>query len=206
MILLIDNYDSFTYNLAQLLQTLGARVEVVRNDAIDAAQVCALGPTGVVLSPGPSHPDKAGNCASILRALAGGERPVPVLGVCLGHQVIGRVFGARVERAEEPVHGKAARIRHDGAGVFTGLPDPFEAARYHSLAIVESTLPPELGVTARCDDGTIMGVRHATLPIEGVQFHPESILTPAGADLLANFLHQAAAASIRAAEGMVAHA
>ena len=190
MILLIDNYDSFTYNLAQLLATLGAEVRVERNDAIGPGDVLALAPAGVVVSPGPSHPDRAGNSPAIVRALcdpAAGAR-IPVLGVCLGHQVIARVFGAAVERAPVPVHGKPERVEHDGGGVFAGVETPFEAARYHSLAVVESTLPPELVVSARSADDVIMGIRHVSLPVEGVQFHPESILTPAGPAIVSNFL------------------
>ncbi|HUF14001.1 MAG TPA: aminodeoxychorismate/anthranilate synthase component II [Longimicrobiales bacterium] len=192
MILVIDNYDSFTFNLVQMLGALGAEVEVRRNDAIDAGAVLALAPAGVVVSPGPSHPDRAGNSPAIVRALVerGRERgsAPPLLGVCLGHQVIARVFGARVERASACVHGKATPIRHDGAGVFARLDSPTSTGRYHSLAVVEATLPPELRVTARADDGVVMGVRHESLPIEGVQFHPESILTPEGETMLANFL------------------
>ena len=187
MILVIDNYDSFTFNLVQALGSLGADVIVRRNDAIDAAGVSALAPAGVVVSPGPSHPDRAGNSPAIVRALVE-DGATPLLGVCLGHQVIARVFGARVERAAAPVHGKTASIRHDGAGAFAGIRSPAVVARYHSLAVVEDTLPPELRVTARSDDDVVMGVRHERLPIEGVQFHPESILTPEGDMMLANFL------------------
>ena len=191
MILVIDNYDSFTYNLVQLLAGLGADVEVRRNDAVDADGVAAMAPAGVVLSPGPSHPDNAGNSAAIVRRVLGLDSGIvicPVLGVCLGHQVIARVFGAAVERAPVPVHGKVVRIEHDGRTIFGNVPSPFDAVRYHSLAVDESTLPPELGVTARSDDGVVMGVRLAGLPAEGVQFHPESILTTEGRTILANFL------------------
>jgi anthranilate synthase/aminodeoxychorismate synthase-like glutamine amidotransferase len=191
MILVLDNYDSFTYNLVQILGALGADVEVRRNDAVDEDAVAAMAPAGVVLSPGPSHPDNAGNSTAIVRRLLGLDTGVvvcPVLGVCLGHQIITRVFGAAVERAPAPVHGKTARIEHDGRGVFRNVPVPFVAVRYHSLAVVESTLPPELAVTARSEDGVIMGVRAAALPAEGVQFHPESILTTEGRTILANFL------------------
>ena len=188
MILVIDNYDSFTFNLVQALGAQGADVVVRRNDAIDAAGVRALNPAGVVVSPGPSHPDRAGNAPAIVRALVGQASAPPLLGVCLGHQIIARVFGAEVRRAPAPVHGKTASIRHDGAGVFAGTGSPLVVARYHSLAVVEATLPAELRVTARSDDGVVMGLRHERLPVEGVQFHPESILTPEGDTMLANFV------------------
>lgn len=193
MILVLDHYDSFTYNLVQMLGTLGARVEVRRHDAIDAAEVEAMAPRGIVLSPGPSHPDRATTSATVLRHVLGLETGAvlcPVLGVCLGHQILARVFGAAVERAPVPVHGKPSRIEHDGRGVFHGVPNPFEAVRYHSLAVVESTLPPELEPTARSADGVLMGLRVRTLPAEGVQFHPESILSPEGGTIMANFLRQ----------------
>ncbi len=185
MILVIDNYDSFTYNLVQLLETLGADVEVRRNDAITADEVSDLQPAGIVVSPGPSTPAAARNAPAIVRRMADA---CPVLGVCLGHQVIAEVFGARVDRAPEPVHGKTGRVSHDTRGVFTNVPSPFEAARYHSLAVVEDTLPPSLRVTARSEDGVVMGIRHETLPVEGVQFHPESILTTEGEMIMSNFL------------------
>ena len=187
MILVIDNYDSFTFNLVQALGALGADVVVRRNDAIDADGVRSLAPAAVVVSPGPSHPDRAGNSPAIVRALIE-EGSTPLLGVCLGHQVIARAFGARVERAPSPVHGKTASIRHDGTGAFAGIRSPVIVARYHSLAVVEATLPAELRVSARSDDGVVMGLRHESLPVEGVQFHPESILTPEGDLMLANFL------------------
>ncbi|MFN2431618.1 MAG: aminodeoxychorismate/anthranilate synthase component II [Gemmatimonadota bacterium] len=191
MILVVDNYDSFSYNLVQLLGELGSEVQVRRNDALDADGVAEMAPAGVVLSPGPSHPDRAGNSATIARRVLGLDAGVvvcPVLGVCLGHQVIARIFGAAVGRAPAPVHGKLARIEHDGAGIFANLALPLDAVRYHSLTVDESTLPPELRVTARSEDGVIMGLRHAWLPAEGVQFHPESILTSEGGAMLSNFL------------------
>lgn len=188
MILVIDNYDSFTYNLVQMLATLGADVVVRRSDAITADEAAALAPAGVVISPGPCGPAEARNAPAIVRRMV---NACPVLGVCLGHQIIADVFGAKVARAPEPVHGKIGRIHHDAQGVFTNMPTPFDAARYHSLAVVESSLPPELYVTARSEDGVIMGLRHATLPVEGVQFHPESILTSEGDILLTNFLRMA---------------
>lgn len=185
MLLLIDNYDSFTYNLYQYLAELGADVLVRRNDEISAAQAEALNPSRVVISPGPCTPGEAGVSNEIIRRL--GPR-VPLLGVCLGHQCIGAVYGGRVVRAPEPVHGKTARIFHDGEGVFRGLPDPFEAVRYHSLIVERASLPPELAVTAETADGLVMGLRHREYPVVGVQFHPESILTDVGRDLLRNFL------------------
>jgi anthranilate synthase/aminodeoxychorismate synthase-like glutamine amidotransferase len=191
MILVIDNYDSFTFNLVQLLGGLGVDTEVARNDEIDAADVAQLRPAGIVISPGPSHPDRAGNAGAVVRralGLDGDEIVCPVLGVCLGHQLLGRVFGAAVEPAPEPAHGRPAKVTHDGRGVFVDMPQPFEAGCYYSLAVVESTLPPELAVSARDEGGVIMGLRHATLPAEGVQFHPESIMTEAGQRMLGNFL------------------
>ncbi len=185
MLLLIDNYDSFTYNLAQYLSELGADVLVRRNDAITAAEAEALAPSHLVISPGPGTPTEAGvSCALIARL---GSR-IPTLGVCLGHQCIGAVFGGRVIRAPEPVHGKVAAIHHSGAGILAGLPQPFSATRYHSLIVERATLPPALAVTAETSDGLVMALRHRDYPIEGVQFHPESILTTAGKDLLRNFL------------------
>ena len=189
MLLLIDNYDSFTYNLYQYLSELGAEVLVRRNDEISAAEAEALAPSQIVVSPGPCTPHEAGVSNEIIARL--GPR-VPLLGVCLGHQCIGEVFGGRVIRAPEPVHGKIAQIRHEGEGVFRGLPDPFEATRYHSLIVERATLPPTLEITAQTADGLIMGLRHREYPIVGVQFHPESILTTAGKDLLRNFLAGAA--------------
>jgi anthranilate synthase component 2 len=187
MLLLIDNYDSFTYNLYQYLGELGSQTHVVRNDELTVAEALALRPSSVVISPGPGNPDEAGISLELIRAL---PPEVPLLGVCLGHQAIGQAFGGRIVRAPRIMHGKTSEIRHDGRGVFTGLPQPFTATRYHSLVIEEDSLPDCLEVTARTDDGVgvIMAVRHRTLPQEGVQFHPESILTNAGKDLLRNFL------------------
>ena len=189
MIVVIDNYDSFTYNLVQGLASLGGDVRVYRNDEVDAAAVVEMCPAGVVISPGPCGPTESGNSPAIVTEL--GTRDVPVLGVCLGHQVIGAVHGAKVDRAPSPIHGKTVRIEHDSLGVFTNVPTPLEAGLYHSLAVVENTVPPELIVSARSADGVIMGLRHWELPIEGIQFHPESILTPDGETILSNFLRLA---------------
>jgi anthranilate synthase component 2 len=190
MILLIDNYDSFTYNLVQYLGELGTEPRVIRNDALRVDEVAALQPDGVVIPPGPGTPDQAGISLDVIRRL--GER-IPILGVCLGHQAIGQAFGGTVARAKTQMHGKTSEIRHDGHGVFAGLSNPFTATRYHSLVILPDSVPAELEVTAWAEDGEIMGVRHRTLPIEGVQFHPESILTLEGKRLLGNFLGAAAA-------------
>ncbi len=186
MILLLDNYDSFTFNLYQALSELGAEVLVRRNDQVTVDDVEQLVPMldGIVISPGPCTPGEAGISVPLVRRLAG---MVPILGVCLGHQAIGAAFGGRIVRAPRLMHGKVSMIAHDGAGVFAGLPNPFQATRYHSLIVERSTLPVELEITAEAD-GLVMGLRHRTLPVEGVQFHPESILTPTGNDLLANFL------------------
>jgi anthranilate synthase component II len=186
MILLLDNYDSFTFNLYQALSELGAKVLVRRNDMVTIDDVVDLVPMldGIVISPGPCTPGEAGISVPLVRRLAD---TVPILGVCLGHQAIGAAFGGRITRAPRLMHGKVSMISHDGAGVFAGLPNPFQATRYHSLIVERSTLPSELEVTAEAD-GLVMGLRHRTLPVEGVQFHPESILTPSGNDLLANFL------------------
>jgi anthranilate synthase component 2 len=193
MILMIDNYDSFTYNLVQMLAAAGAEVEVLRNDAESAEAMLAREPAGIVLSPGPGRPEDAGVCVELLRL----ERRVPLLGVCLGHQALGLAFGARVDRAPRLMHGKTSAIRHGDAGIFSGLPDPFEATRYHSLEVKEETLPPELEPLAWADDGTLMGMRHRALPYWGVQFHPESILTASGPRLLGNFLAFCAASPDR---------
>ena len=186
MILLLDNYDSFTFNLYQALSELGAEVIVRRNDAVTVDEVERLGPTldGIVISPGPCTPGEAGISVPLIQRLAGA---VPILGVCLGHQAIGEAFGGTIVRAPRIMHGKVSMIAHDGGGVFAGLPNPLQATRYHSLIVERSTLPSVLEVTAEAD-GLIMGLRHRLLPVEGVQFHPESILTPTGNDLLANFL------------------
>ena len=191
MILVIDNYDSFTYNLVQYLGELGAELRVIRNDAVDADGVAALAPEGIVISPGPGTPDDAGVSLSLIRRL--GER-TPILGVCLGHQAIGQAFGGTVARAKAQMHGKTSDIRHDGRGVFAGLSNPLTATRYHSLVILPHTVPAELEVTAWAEDGEIMGVRHRRWPVEGVQFHPESILTVEGKRLLGNFLGRTAVA------------
>ncbi len=190
MLLLIDNYDSFTYNLAQYLGELGAEVRVVRNDAIGVEGIAALAPGQIVVSPGPCTPDQAGVSLAAIREFAG---RIPLLGVCLGHQAIGQAFGGRVVRAGTLMHGKTSPVRHDGKGVFRGLPVPFEAGRYHSLAISRDGFPECLEVSAQTEDGEIMGVRHRTLPVEGVQFHPESVLTEHGHALLKNFLNRGSA-------------
>ena len=190
MILLIDNYDSFTYNLVHYLGELGAEVEVRRNDALDVQQAMALRPEAIVLSPGPCDPAQAGICLALTEAAA--ETGVPLLGVCLGHQAIGAAFGGRVVRAGEIVHGKPGTIRHDGRGVFAGLPEPLTATRYHSLIVERESLPETLEVSAWLEDGTIMGLRHRARPIEGVQFHPESIRSEHGHALLRNFLGRVA--------------
>jgi anthranilate synthase/aminodeoxychorismate synthase-like glutamine amidotransferase len=185
MILVLDNYDSFTYNLVQYLGELGARMRVARNDAFSADDVEALAPEGIVISPGPGNPDGAGISLELIRRF---HTRVPILGVCLGHQAIGQAFGGTVARAQRQMHGKTSPITHDGHGVFRGLPPGFEATRYHSLVVLEAGLPADLEITARADDGEIMGLRHRRYPVEGVQFHPESILTSQGKALLANFL------------------
>ncbi|MDZ3824439.1 MAG: aminodeoxychorismate/anthranilate synthase component II [Pseudoxanthomonas sp.] len=190
MVLMIDNYDSFTFNIVQYLGELGEEVHTVRNDAIDVAGIRALAPSHIVISPGPCTPDQAGISLAVVTGLAG---EFPILGVCLGHQAIGQAFGGEVVRARQVMHGKTSAIRHRGQGVFAGLPDPFEATRYHSLVVARESLPDCLEVTAWTEhaDGSVdevMGLRHRSLPIEGVQFHPESILTQHGHDLLANFL------------------
>ena len=184
-VLVIDNYDSFVYNLVQYLGELGAEPIVHRHDAITTDEAAALEPDAVLISPGPGRPEDAGMSTSIIRWAAG---RIPVLGVCLGHQCIGAAWGGNVIRAPEVMHGKTSRIHHEGAGVFAGLPSPFEATRYHSLLVERSSLPEEFEVTASTEDGLVMGLRHRDLDVEGVQFHPESILTASGHDLLTNFL------------------
>ena len=185
MLLLIDNYDSFTYNLAQYLGELGAEVNVYRNDAISVDQIVAWEPAKIVISPGPCTPTEAGISVETIQRLAG---KIPLLGVCLGHQSIGQAFGGRIVRAQRVMHGKLSQVTHDGRGVFAGLPSPFTVTRYHSLAIERASLPACLEVTATSEDGEVMGVRHRELAVEGVQFHPEAILTEHGHALLRNFL------------------
>ena len=185
MILVIDNYDSFTYNLVQYLGELGATLQVVRNDALDVEAVARLAPERIVISPCPGNPYQAGVSLAVIRRLG---VTTPILGVCLGHQAIGQAFGATVARARTQMHGKTSDIRHDGRGVFAGLSNPFVATRYHSLVVLPDTVPPDLEVTAQAEDGEVMGLRHRRYPVEGVQFHPESILTVEGKRLLANFL------------------
>ena len=186
-VLVIDNYDSFVYNLVQYLGELGAEPVVHRHDAIDLAGVAALDPDAVLISPGPGRPEDAGLSNDLIAELAG---KVPILGVCLGMQCIGQLYGGTVVRAPQVMHGKTSLIRHRGAGVFSGLPQPLEATRYHSLIVDRDSIPDTLEITAECDDGVVMGLRHRTLDVEGVQFHPESILTAAGHDLLTNFLEK----------------
>ena len=184
-VLVIDNYDSFTYNLVQALATLGARCDVVLNDAIDVAEVRRRDPDAVLISPGPCSPDEAGVSLSVIRELAG---ELPIFGVCLGHQAIAQALGGRVIRAPRVMHGKTSPIRHNGRSIHRGLPDPFHATRYHSLLVDRGSLPPILEISAWTDEGEIMGLRHTELPLEGVQYHPESILTEVGATLLGNWL------------------
>ena len=184
-ILVIDNYDSFVFNLVQYLGQLGAECEVRRNDEISVADVGTFGAAGILLSPGPGTPERAGIMLEVIKAYAG---KVPMFGVCLGHQAIGAAFGATVTRAPELLHGKTSEVHHKGEGVLAGLPDPFTATRYHSLAVLPETLPAEIEVTGRTESGVVMAMRHRTLPIEGVQFHPESVLTEGGHTMLANWL------------------
>lgn len=187
-VLLLDNYDSFTYNLFQYLSELGANVTVFRNDEIEVEEIRDRPPDRIVISPGPCTPAEAGISLPLIRELG---VDIPILGVCLGHQAIGAAYGGRVVRAPEPVHGKLSPIRHGGMGVFSGVPSPFEATRYHSLVVERETLPGSLEVTAWSDDGLIMGLRHRSLPVEGIQFHPESYTTEHGKQLLRNFLEAA---------------
>ena len=186
MILLLDNYDSFTYNLAQYLGQMGQQLDVRRNDQITLDQVAALRPERILISPGPCTPKEAGISVPLIQRFAG---EIPILGVCLGHQAIGAAFGGRVIRAQTLMHGKTSEIEHDGRGVFQNLPKPFTATRYHSLIVERESLPSELEISAQTDDGVIMGLRHRKFRIEGVQFHPESVLTTSGFDLLKNFLN-----------------
>ncbi|HSH44824.1 MAG TPA: aminodeoxychorismate/anthranilate synthase component II [Longimicrobiales bacterium] len=188
MILVIDNYDSFTYNLVQMVEAQGADVVVRRSDEVTAEEAEAMGPAGLLVSPGPGVPDEARNTPAIVERLAG---QVPILGVCLGHQVLARLWGAEVVRAPAPVHGKVERITHDGRGVFVNVPTPVNVVRYHSLAVDEATLPATVEVSARSEGGVVMGIRHRELPMEGVQFHPESILTESGDTMLSNFIRLA---------------
>jgi anthranilate synthase component II len=184
-VLLVDNYDSFTYNLYQYLGELGAEVRVMRNDELSAEAAIALSPARIVISPGPGTPDQAGITLELIRCAAG---RIPVLGVCLGHQALGQAFGGEVRRAPKLMHGKTSQIHHDGRSVFARLPDPFTATRYHSLVVERDSVPESLEISAWTDDGIVMGLRHREYPLEGVQFHPESILTTVGKDLLRNFL------------------
>ncbi len=193
-ILVVDHFDSFVYNLVQLVGATGYDVTVVRSDSARAEHLAAQRPDGVILSPGPGRPEDAGCFVELVRIL---DDRTPLLGVCLGHQALAAAFGARVIRAPEPVHGKASEIHHSGSGIFQGLPDPFEAGRYHSLVVQEETLGPDVAVTARTADGLVMGLEHTRLPRFGVQFHPESILTPSGPRLVANFLEMSAVRSAR---------
>ena len=187
MLLLIDNYDSFTYNLVHYLGELGADVKVIRNDAMSAAEAMALNPAGIMLSPGPCDPDQAGICLDMVAQAA--ETKTPLIGVCLGHQSIGQAFGGKIVRCHEIVHGKMGQMKHTGEGLFAGLPSPFAATRYHSLVVDRGSLPACLKITAELEDGTIMGIEHRDLPIHGVQFHPESIRSEHGHAMLQNFLN-----------------
>ena len=192
MLLMIDNYDSFTYNLYQYLGELGAEVEVARNDKISLEEIQDMSPEGIIISPGPSTPLEAGISNDVIRQFG---PSTPTLGVCLGHQCIGHVYGAKVDQAGEIRHGKTSMVSHNGAGVLVGLPNPFQAIRYHSLVVFPETMPDTLEVTAQTENGLVMGLRHKDYPIEGVQFHPESILTPDGKHLLQNFLDKVSAAT-----------
>ena len=193
MILVLDNYDSFTYNLVQYLGELGATMRVARNDKITVEEIERLEPEGIVISPGPGNPDGAGISLALIRRF---HETTPILGVCLGHQAIGQAFGGTVNRARKQMHGKTSRIHHDGRGVFATLPQDFEATRYHSLVVLDRGFPADLEISARAEDGEIMGLRHRRFPVEGVQFHPESILTGQGKALLRNFLGLARPAAV----------
>jgi len=188
LLLLIDNYDSFTYNLVHYLGALGADVHVVRNDQITVDKAMAMNPAGILLSPGPCDPDQAGICLDLTRAAA--EAEMPLLGVCLGHQTLGQAFGGKVVRAKDIVHGKMGQMHHTNKGMFAGLPSPFAATRYHSLVVDRDSLPDTLEITAELEDGTIMGLQHRSLPLHGVQFHPESIRSEHGHAMLQNFLNE----------------
>ena len=188
MILVLDNYDSFTYNLVQYLGELGATMRVARNDKISVDEVARIAPEGIVISPGPGYPDSAGISLGLIRRL---HASTPILGVCLGHQAIGQAFGGKVSRARKQMHGKTSHIHHDSRGVFEGLPQDFEATRYHSLVVQDDSLPADLEVSARAEDGEIMGLRHQHLAVEGVQFHPEALLTEHGHRMLQNFIEGA---------------
>ncbi len=185
MILLVDNYDSFTYNLAHMIGAAGKEVRVARNDAITPDDIPGMSPEGIVLSPGPGRPEQAGVTVGIIRRFGDS---IPILGICLGHQAIGAAYGAEIVRNGECVHGRASAVRHDGSDMFSGIASPFDAGRYHSLVVSRESLPASLRVTAETDDGTIMAIRHVSHPVRGLQFHPESILTPAGPHLIANWL------------------
>ena len=198
MILIIDNYDSFTYNLVHLIGRHTDAIEVVRNDAVTVEEARAMQPRGVLISPGPGRPAEAGITEALIRALG---PDVPMLGVCLGHQAIGEVFGGRITHARALMHGKTSRVHHDGRSVFDGVEQDFTATRYHSLVVDRDDFPDALEITAETDDGTIMGLRHRTLPLEGIQFHPESILTDAGPKLIANWLEKIANSERRVASG-----
>ncbi|MGC1505639.1 MAG: aminodeoxychorismate/anthranilate synthase component II [Sulfitobacter sp.] len=187
MLLLIDNYDSFTYNLVHYLGSLGADVQVHRNDKLSTADALAMRPAGILLSPGPRAPDQAGICLELTKAAA--ENRIPLMGVCLGHQTLGQAFGGKVVPAKDIVHGKTGQMHHDGTGLFSGLPTPFASTRYHSLVVDRDTLPDALRITAALEDGTIMGLQHREFPLHGVQFHPESIRSEHGHALLQNFLN-----------------
>ncbi len=193
MLLMIDNYDSFTYNLYQYLCELGAEVEVARNDKIALEDIEGMSPDGIIISPGPGTPLEAGISNDVIRHFG---PKTPTLGVCLGHQCVGYVYGAHVDRAGEIRHGKTSMVHHDGAGVLAGLPNPFQAIRYHSLVVYPETVPDTMEITAKTDNGLIMGLRHKEHPVEGVQFHPESIMTPDGKHLLQNFLDRVGAAAV----------
>jgi anthranilate synthase/aminodeoxychorismate synthase-like glutamine amidotransferase len=199
MIFVVDNYDSFTWNLVQALGAFDPEVVVARNDRFEPAEVLARRPRALVVSPGPGRPERAGSSIAMIAAAA--EAGVPLLGVCLGHQAIASAFGGAVVRAPEPRHGKSSAVRHDGSTIFEGMPSPFDAGRYHSLVVDEATLPRELAVTARTDDGVVMALAHREKPVYGVQFHPESVLTPAGERLLANFVARAGAGPAPAKRG-----